>query len=254
MTAYEKARRFYFVLSIVLSLLLIGGVYFISGASSVYRIAVEGNRYLKDEDIIELSGLSDKSKYLLLIPMNVQRKIESDPLIESAKVERLDGRLVRISVKEKKILGYAPENGLNVLILENGEKMGIGKKNMYLISCGPYIEGFDEEGMNSLIHQMSKCEAKVIEQISEIHRFPQLKYQDVEIIMRDGNYVFTSVYGIELLEHYFDIQSSYASSKNSWYYFEDISGNAYTSACPWEKTEEEVKQPDQESEELEENA
>ncbi|MBQ2233601.1 MAG: FtsQ-type POTRA domain-containing protein, partial [Erysipelotrichaceae bacterium] len=228
-TAYEKARSFYFVLSIILSLVIIAATYFLSSVSNVYRISVDGNIYLKDEDIIQMSGLSEKSKYLLVMPFQVREKIKKNELIEDVKVERLEGRLVKISVKEKKIVGYAPENGLNVLIVDNGEKIGIGKDQMYLIASGPIIEGFDEEGLVTLAKQLNKCDSKIIKEISEIHRYPELKYQDVELVMRDGNYVFTSVYGINILEHYFDIESSYVSSGKSCYYFEDISGNAYIS-------------------------
>ena len=238
-SAYEKARNTYFILSILLCLFLIAGIYFISSASNIYRIAVTGEHYLKKEDIIELSGLSRNSKYLLAIPMQIENRIKKDPMIKDVKVRRLEGRLVQIEVEEKKVIGYTPENGLNVLLLEDGEKVGIGKERMYLIAYGPFIEGFDEEGKNKLCKQLAKCESKIIEQISEIHHFPQLKYQDVEVIMRDGNYVFTSVYGMEILNHYFDMESSIVTSKNHCYYFEDISGNAYTSACPWEEVIEE---------------
>ncbi|MCR4632881.1 MAG: FtsQ-type POTRA domain-containing protein [Erysipelotrichaceae bacterium] len=234
-SAYEKARNICFVLSIFLCLFLIAGIYLLTPFSDIYRIAVTGNRYLTREDIIGLSGLSEKSKYLLCIPMQVENKIKKDPLIKNVKVRRLEGRLVQIEVEEKKIVGYAPENGLNVLLLEDGEKAGIGKDRMYLIAYGPFVEGYEGEDQVKLIKQLAKCDAKIIEQISEIHHFPQLKYQDVEVIMRDGNYVFTSVYGMEILNHYFDMESSYASGKDHCYYFEDISGNAYTSACPWEE-------------------
>ena len=103
-TAYEKARSFYFVLSIILSLVIIAATYFLSSVSNVYRISVDGNIYLKDEDIIQMSGLSEKSKYLLVMPFQVREKIKKNELIEDVKVERLEGRLVKISAKEKKIV------------------------------------------------------------------------------------------------------------------------------------------------------
>ncbi len=247
-TAYEKARTFYFFLSVFLCLVLIGLIYFLNDVSNVYRIAVEGNVYLKDEDIIEASGLSDRSKYLFVLPFQVEKRIERNSLIESADVRLMEGRLVRISVSEKKIVGYAPENGLNVLILADGERVGISKDNMYLITNGPIIEGFTEDELNTLAKQLGKCQRKIIKEISEIHNYPALKYQNVELIMRDGNYVFTSVYGMDILDHYFDIESSFISSERHCYYFEDISGNAYISACPWEEPEEETenKEGDQE--------
>ena len=245
-TAYEKARTFYFFLSVFLCLVLIGLVYFLNDVSSVYRIAVEGNVYLKDEDIIEVSGLSDRSKYLLILPPRIENRIKENSLIEDAEVKLMEGRLVKIRVSEKKIVGYAPENGLNVLILADGERVGISKNNMYLITCGPIIEGFTEEELNTLAKQLGKCQQKIIKEISEIHNYPALKFQNVELIMRDGNYIFTSVYGMNILDHYFDIETSFISSEHHCYYFEDISGNAYISACPWEEPEEQTPEKEEE--------
>ena len=80
-TAYEKAKNFYFVLSIILSLFIIGLTYFISDVSDIYRITVDGNEYLKDEEIISLSGLSEHSKYILINPKKAERAIRENELI-----------------------------------------------------------------------------------------------------------------------------------------------------------------------------
>lgn len=245
-SAYEKAKNLYFALSILLSLILIVLIYFLSSASDIYRITVEGNVYLKDEDIIQASGLDTEDKFFLTFPSAIRKRIEKDPLIAKADVSLMRGRLVRINVEEKKIVAYAPENGLNVLILADGSRVGISKQNMYLIAKAPIVEGFDEQELELLIKELDHCERKIIEQISEIHYFPQLKYQYVELVMADGDFVFTSPYGLEILNHYFDIKSSYISSGNQCYYFEDISGNAYTSACPWEPVEEPETIPEEE--------
>lgn len=252
LSAYESAKRFYFAFSIVFSLLLIGLVYFLSDLSNIYRITVTGNEYLKSEEIIELSGLSDQNKFLLVFPSKIEKKLKTNSLIEDADVSLHDGKLVEISVKEKKIVAYAPENGMSVLILEDGERIGLSRQEMYLIANAPFVEGFNEEEMATLIRWLSHCERKIIGEISEIHKYPELKYQDVELIMRDGNYIFTSVYGMDILNHYFDMRSSYASTQRSCYYFEDISGNAYTSACPWEEVEEEIVEEDTVEEEEDE--
>ena len=247
-SAYEKAKNIIFFISIVLCLFLVGLIYYLSSYSNIYRIAVNGNHYLKDEDVIEMSGLSEENKFYLTIPGLVEKRLEEETLIKDAKVSLNRGRLVSIEVEEEKIVGYAPENGLNVLILSNGERVGISKQNMYLIATAPIIEGFDEKELELLVKQLNECERKIIEQISEVHYYPALKYQYVELVMADGNYVFTSPYGLSILNHYFEIESSYISSDKRCYYFEDISGNAYTSACPWETVEEPVEENNEISE------
>ena len=242
MTANEKRKRYALILSVFLSLLLIAAVYLLSPASRIYRITVEGNRYLTEEDIIEKSGLSLQDRFLLAIPSAVEKRIEQDPLIAECKVSRLDGQLVQIAVREKKIIGYLLEEGQSVLLLETDERIPIGKENLYLISKAPIIEGFTAEDLVLLEKNFAECDDAIINEISEIHNFPALKYQNVELVMRDGNFIFTSPYGLYMLNRYFDIESSYIREDRQCYYFEDISGNAYTSACPWEPKEEKPKE------------
>ena len=126
-------------------------------------------------------------------------------------------------------------------ILEDGNRIEMTNDNIHIISNVPLISGFNDEELSLIAKNFADCDYLIINEISEIHKYPELKYQDVELVMRDGNYIFTSVYGLNILNHYYDIESSYMSVENSCYYFEDISGNAYTSACPWVPKVEEVK-------------
>ena len=236
---YEKARHVTYVISTLLSLVIIGLVYFMSDVSNVYRITVRGNSYLSDEDIIELSGITTKDKYLFVLPFMAEKKVEAHELIGDCRIRRLDGRLVEIDVEEKKAIAYQENvNGIE-LILRDNERIVLEDRYRYLINYVPVIEGFDEEETKLIISNLQECDYLVINEISEIRNYPDLKYQNVELIMRDGNCIFTSPYGLDILDHYYNIQSSYISNRQVCYYFEDISGNAYSSACPWEAVEEE---------------
>ena len=240
-TAYEKAKVLWCIVAVFLSLLLIGLFYFLSDVSNIYHIDVEGNKYLSTQSIIEESKLTKNSKYILTIPFVIENRIKDNPLVEDCKVTLNDKRLVQIEVVEKKIVGYILENGLYELVTGSNEKISLNNDNLYLIGTVPLIEGFNEEDLITLERHLDKCDYSIINQISEIHSYPDLKFQNVELVMADGNYIFTSVFGMEILNKYFDIESSYISDRKQCYYFEDISGNAYTSACPWEIVEEEVQ-------------
>lgn len=246
----QKIRNVCFLLSIVLSLVIIGVLYFVSDVSRIYRITVVGNHYLSEEDILARSSLSTENRFLPVLPFSVEKKLKEDPLIADCKVSKLDHRLVQISVVEKKAIAYMYENGSYVLVLENDERIPLNNDNLYLISKVPFLEGCTIEDVILIEKNLKDCDYKIINEISEIHFFPQLKYQNLELIMRDGNYIFTSPYGLKILNHYFDMRSSHASSGEGCYYFEDISGNAYTSACPWEEIEEtEIAEEETEEEE-----
>ena len=250
-TKFDQAKNRCFFLSIFLGLAIITAIYFLSSASNVYRITVHGNRYLKDDDRITMRGLSTDNKFLLVFPHVYEKKITVDPLILSADITKKDGRLIDISVKEKKLIAYQKTvTGYDVL-MEDGEELDI-VSYPYLTDHVPYIEGFEEEALALIIRNLRDCDQGTIDEISEIRPFSELKYQNIELIMRDGNYIFTSVYGLPILNHYHDIKSSYVSDERICYYFEDISGNAYSSACPWETVEEDkTEDEDFESEEYE---
>lgn len=243
--AYKRSKRRYFALSIFLSISIIALVYFVSSISNIKTIEVKGNVYLKDEDIVSLTGLDTKHKYLFVIPSVIEKKINSDPLIKASSVELKDDNTVEITIVEKKIIGYSYEQLDNVLILEDDSRIMLSRDNLYLIGKVPLILGFSKEDIIILEKNMASLDYKMINEISEMHYYKELKYQYVEIIMRDGSYVFTSPYGLGILNKYYDIKSSYGTNENSCFYFEDISGNAYVSNCPWDKPKlEENKQID----------
>ena len=235
---YDKTKRNLLFLATLISLIIIGTIYLLLDISNIYRISVVGNIYLKDEDIVELSGLTTSNKFLFVNSSSIENKIKTNKMVDTCKVEKIENRLIRITVQEKKAIGYSYEDSQNVLILSDDSRVNIDKNNLYLIEKVPLIEGFDKDKLVLLEKNLVDVDYKMINEISELHYFPSLKFQDYEIIMRDGNYIFTSVYGMSLINRYYDVANSYEGRENNCYYIEDISGNVYMSACPWEKVEE----------------
>ena len=235
---YDKAKRRNFIISIFLSLIIIATIYLVSNKSNIYRISVKGNIYYNDGDIVALSGLTTSNKYIFVSERNIERKIKKDPLIAECVVIKDDDYVISIEVKEKKIIGYTFEDKNNVLVLEDDSRIEINNDNLYLIENAPLLEGLSKEDIILIEKQLVDVDYTIINEISEIHYYPKEKYQNIELIMRDGNYIFTSAYGLNILNSYYAIKSSYDTKKNTCYYFEDISGRPYTSACPWVRQEE----------------
>ena len=250
---YEKSKRNLLILSVFLSLVIVGALYLVLPISNVKGINVEGNIYLNDEDIIEDSSLKLTNKYIFINPKSVENKIKENVLINTCSVEKLDDQTIDIKVKEKKIIGYTFEDQQSVLIIDDDSRIVLDKNNLYLIGNVPLIEGFDKNKLILIEKNLSDVDYKMINEISEIHYYPLLKFQDHEIIMRDGNYIFTSVYGLDLINKYYEMSSSLASNEHNCYYVEDISGNAYVSACPWEPVEEEEKDKEGNQEDIKED-
>lgn len=235
---FIKGKKITFVVGILLGFLLVLTVYLSLDISNIYHINVKGNYYLSDEEIIDLTNLNTNKKFYLFTNKSIENKVSKSDFINECKVEKLNGNLVLITVKEKKIVGYTYTSDKNVFVLEDNETIDITKDNIHIINKVPLISGFNEEELILLEKNLSKCDEKIINEISDIVNYPKLKYQSVELIMRDGNYIFTSYYGLDILNKYYSIESSYSQNKKTCYYFEDISGNAYSSACPWENVSE----------------
>lgn len=242
----QKPKFRYFLIGVLLGLVIISVTYLVSKKSNVKEIIVNGNVYLKDDDIINQSGLSVDDKYVFVNPSSAENSILKNPLVDECTVSKCDDQSIEINVVEKKIIGYSFEDNENVLILANDSRIVLDKKNLYLIGKAPLIEGFEKDDILLIERNLSSVDYRTLNEVSEIHFFPELKFQNHELIMRDGNYIFTSVYGLKVLNEYYDIVSSYDGQGNNCYYVEDISGNVYISACPWETNDEENKETDQE--------
>ena len=248
-----KPKFRYFLIGILIGIVIISIVYLLSNKSNIQGITIKDNVYLKDEEIIKISGLNDDDKYIFVNASKIENAIKDNPLVDSCTVTKCDDQSIEISVVEKKIIGYTYEDNENVLVLENDYRIPLDKNNLHLIGKAPLIEGFQKDDILLIERNLADVDYRMINEVSEIHLFPGLKFQNHELIMRDGNYIFTSVYGLDVLNKYYDIVSSYEADGNKCYYVEDISGNVYISACPWETVEEETQETKQEGSEISED-
>ena len=236
-TVFTTIKNSCFLIGIFLGLLVLLLAYFISDYSDIYHIAVEGNVYLNDEDIIELSGIKEDGKYLFVFPKAKARKLMSSPYIEEATVELKDDRLVVINVKEVKQVAYLYEDSESKILLINGERISLNNDNYYLIEKLPLLEGYSKEQISEILRGFKLIEYGTINEISEIHRYP-FSYDEnmMEVIMRDGNFCFLSWTGLGMLDEYYRIVSGLDPSLgNVCIYLDELTKAGYTSICPWQE-------------------
>ncbi len=226
-----------FLLGIIFGFIVLISLFLISDYSNIYRITVSGNVYLSDEDIIELSGISDNSKYLFLIPSFKKKKLEKSPFIESVTITKLDNRVVNIEVIEYKQVAYIYENDDVYILLINGDKVLIDDNNIYLIAKIPLLEGYNNDQINQILRGFKAIDYNTINEISEIHRYP-FSYDEnmMEVIMRDGNYCFVSWTGLEMLDKYYLIVSGIDTSTNkACIFLDELTNSGYIGICPWQE-------------------
>lgn len=231
---FDKDGGVIFVLAFFVSLAIIVALYLVSPYSKTFKVTVNGNHYLKEKDIINEANLS---KYFLLTnPKKKAKELADDPLIEEATITMLDGNIVTIDVKEVKQIGYIFEDNQSLLLLINDIRVPLNKDNMYLIDKVPLIEGYNKEELREIEPGFENVDYKIINEISEIHKYP-ISYDknQMEVIMRDGNYCFLSSTGLYLLDSYYSMSSTIDSSKGyACVYIDDYTKTGYISTCPWQ--------------------
>lgn len=253
---FTKSKHRLFFVSIFIGLAIVIGLYFLSSYSNVYHVVVNGNIYYSDEEIRQISGIDETSKFLLINNKDVKTILEEDVLIKEASVEKLDGNVINITVEEHKIIGYISEEGTTYLLLTSDGRIEVNKDNMHLISQVPLIVDFDADGLLAIEKGFSKIDASLISEISEIHHYPFSYDQNMmELIMSDGNYCFISASGLEMLSQYYNVISNLNSDEGKRCFIVDEVSNTYQDrACPWEKKDEVIVENEEgETDVVEEN-
>ena len=238
---FLKVKNRLFLLGIFLGIIIIALIYFISPYSNIYHISVFDNIYYSDDEIRDIAKIDDKDKYLLVNLSSLSRRLKADPLIENVDIYKKDNNLIEIHVKEKKIIGYIYEEGNAYILLEDDTRIPLTQDNMRFIYDVPLIEGYSKEELLSLEKGFGDVEVDVIKEISEIHKYP-FSYDEkmMEVIMKDGNYIFVSSIGLDLLHlssYYTAISKLELGGKKACIYLDEVTETLQYRKCPWEPEE-----------------
>lgn len=174
----------------------------------VKNIYIVGNKYVKDQEIIELAGISDYPKMIEINSLTIKNKLAEENIISEVNVEKKNTSLI-LTVKEVKPLYY--DNSERATILENGKK--INKKYNVPIVVN-YIP-------DTILEKFRKALAKVdddnLPKISEIKYDPNIDNERFLLTMTDGNYVYINIKKFELINNYLTIISNFKDKKGILY-------------------------------------
>ena len=245
-TRFLAIKNRLFILGIVFGILITAVLYLMLPSSEVFKVVVKGNEYLKDDYYINLSKIKDGDKFLLVNLNKVKNQISSSSIVYSVTVKRNNYNLIEINVKEKEIIGYTYEVEPKIL-LSDGSTINLENDYLNVIASVPLIEGYDEEGLKLIAIGFKKLDQKMIDEISEIHRYP-FSYDEnmLEVIMRDGNYLYLSYYSLSMLNEYYTIASGITVTEDkACIFLDEMTNSGYTSECPyWTKIEEKTDEMD----------
>lgn len=203
----RKRRRRKIRLVCVLAILISVTLYFISDASKIKTLEVEGNIYYSDQQILDQANLSYDSRYILHPTFLINMKLKKLDLINKVKVNRSWDGNISIHVKEDKVIGYYITDNENRLLLGDGSSKSVSEQNLEKIVNFPLIDGFSDEQLKNLAKAFTKkgdeVQDSIIAMISEI--LPHEESYDkhaVKIVMQDGNTLYGSYDDISVLNYY----------------------------------------------------
>ncbi len=225
-------------LSLLLATFLLLGVYFISSDSRVSAVVIEGNHYLDESYIEDISGIKQNNILFFQIPFLKEIKLQNDPMIESADVSFVSGNVITITIKEKKVIGYRYEDDQAYILLSDNTKAELKSEYLDIIASVPLINGFTESEQTRLLCKaFDDVDQNMIENISEISQY-SLSYDDeaMKIQMRNGSYFLGNYQNLDKLNQYYSIYSK-MSDKSQCISADENSNVAYTFVCPWNQTD-----------------
>ena len=193
-----KVKNILILLGIVLG---ITSIIYYALIMPIKNIYIEGNSILSDNEIIELSTLSNYPSFLLTKSTDIKNKLKSNPYIENVKIKKKLGNIIELHIKE-----YTPICiNANQLILSNRNKLD----NTYNLSDIPTLtnEIEDKKIYQKFVKKFTIIDKNILRQISEI------EYQPVEVdkerfllYMNDGNLVYITLTKINTLNKYNQIK------------------------------------------------
>ena len=164
------------------------------------NIIILNNEYYTDEKIIETAGIENYPKFILLNKKSIKDKLKKLDLIEDVKISKKWGFILKIDVKEKKVLYY----------VRSKEEYMTSDKNTYkldnLLGYPTLINYVPEDIEKSFVRELSKIDTNIIKMISEIE-YSKTDFDDKRILlyMNDGKEVYITVSRVNLLNKYIEI-------------------------------------------------
>lgn len=227
-------RRFKITMLIVVLVVIALSLYFYSDLSKVKSLKVEGNYYFNDKEILTMADLSYDTRHITIFPFIHENRLEKHDLIKSVNIHKTFSGVVTIQVEEEDIIGTYQENKKTYLLLGDGSSMELAKEDQNRIVKFPMIGKFSKEQRELMAQSFVKDEGvkdEIMLLISEIN--PHQESYDknmVELIMEDGNRIYTSYDSMILLNAYKKTLKS-LKEDNVCFVMDSLTGSYVTEDC-----------------------
>lgn len=198
------------LLFLLFTLIVILFIYLILN-NNITNIYISGNNFYSDQEIIDLSGLSDYPNSITNSSSNIESKLENDIYINKVKVRKTKLLThVYINVEENYPLYYYQTE--NKTVLFNGDKINSNLSTINVLNQIP------DTIYTKFNNKMQKVNIDILNRISEIKYDPNdVDQERFYLIMNDGNKVYLTIKKFLLINNYIDIVKKFNNAKGIIY-------------------------------------
>ncbi|WP_101843802.1 cell division protein FtsQ/DivIB [Halobacillus sp. Marseille-P3879] len=189
----KKANRRLIQYLSLLFLLISIVVYLQSPLSHVNQVEIEGDRFINEEEIRDLTEITTKSNIWQVDPAEIEDKVSKHSQIMNVSVKRDLPSTIVVEVDEAERIGYIQSEGQFQPILENGAK--IDSSEELPGGDAPILKEFNESTyLEEMSKQLKEIPQSISSLISEIHYTPDEENPYlITLYMSDGYEVQASI-------------------------------------------------------------
>lgn len=200
-------------LLITLAILLVLSVsFYLLTLVPIKNIYISGNKYLTDQEIIELAKIDDYPSFLRTTTSKLKNRLKKNTYIKNVKITKKLPAEVHIEIEEKNILFRREENSM--IVLETGEEIDDHKR--YIVPI--LLNYVPDTKYNTFLNKMTEVTENIKTQISEIRYYPNDQDEDRFLLyMTDGNYVYLTLTKFRQINYYEEVYSKLDGKKGILY-------------------------------------
>lgn len=197
---------------VILLLIIISLVIYAISLLKVKTYYVYDNKYLTDEQVLDILKLNKKSSFLFANTLTERAIINKNKRIKDVKIKKTLSLEVKVYVTEYKILFYDEKN--NYSVIEGGTTIN------YRDDDAPVLvnEIEDKEIYKKFLNKMNKVDLDILNVISEIKYVPNgIDKERFLFSMNDGNYVYVTISKLTKINEYRSVIDSVENKKGILY-------------------------------------
>ncbi len=201
------------LLIIILIITLIISLFFYFKNLKVKNIYIEGNKYLTDQEIIELANLANYPNLFQKSSFSLAKKIKINPLVEQVKVKKnIFGKLT-IQITEYNPLLKNEVN--NMIYLSNNKTIA---SDFGIIGIPILTNPVPNEILKAFLTKLNTIDREILSKISEITYKPNEYDKDLFLfMMNDGNYVYITTTRLLNINKYESVLTKLENKKGILY-------------------------------------